>query len=273
MLEGGDPVVGLHVVQLTALGIHPLHALAQVEGPGQAGLEDVLHVIADQAVHGHAQRLAHGVGPGSQGVPDLGVGGVAVPGVAVLQGVALVGQVVLDGLLIGAGAGQLIPHGGDVLAVLGLQQVGGDQGVLIAVLIAAPHDGGHGAGGHPGDAPAAAVAVIGNHSGGLQELGLSDGHLGEHLVDVHALLGLLESLVELAVGIVVDLPIIVSHGLELTGLGLTGGLGALHGVAGGRVARVRVRGGRAGEQAENHGQSQHQAQKLLHTYPPTLFYI
>ena len=272
MLHGGNPVVGLDVGDLTALGVGPDLAGTDVEGPGQAvlralpalrqgGLEHVLHVVLGQVLHGAAHGVAHGVGPHGQHVPGLGVQGEVPVAQLALQGVALLGQEVLGGLLIGAGAGLLGPHGDKLLAVLGGQDLLGDQGGLKAAGVGAPQHGGDGLIHVAAHAVAAAVAAPDLQHAAGQGLGLSLGHLNVHLVHVGQLLRRREQIVVLLHSAHID-------GLVLIGIGderrLLGSSAALRGglALGRRVAAA------AGREAENHNQRQQQAYKLLHTDPP-----
>ena len=253
-----------HVALLIRLG-HQDGAGALFPALGHGGLEHVLHVVLGQVLHGVAHGVAHGVGPHGQHVPGLGVQGEVPVAQVGLQGVALLGQEVLGGLLIGAGAGQLGPHGDKLLAVLAGQDFLGDQGALIAVGVGAPQHGGVGLIHHAAHAVAAAVAAPNLQHAAGQGLGLGLGHLHVHLVHVGQLLRRREHIVVLFHGAHIDGLVLIGVGDELARLSVPIGsrapLGSLA-LVGGSVAAA------AGREAENHNQRQQQAYKLLHTYPP-----
>ncbi len=153
MLHTGNPVVSDNVAHLAALAVHPLHALTDVESVGQAVLGNiialgqckklaVLAVVVQEAVH-----AADGVGSVARaaGVHHVIGGGHLTEGQvqAVLELIAVRGQVLGSCRTVLAGAALLVEQLLQGVAVLGLQNLVGDKGVLITSVVRAPAVGGN----------------------------------------------------------------------------------------------------------------------------------
>ena len=177
--------------QLTALGIDPHSALTQVEGVGDSavvvdsllpGLSHtggnlVLAVINDQGLPGGSVRLTLDGTGRSHAVPGLGLSGV-VDGVGVLQGVAIVSQILLCPLVVAAEvAGSLTSsplqlHLGVVLTDDGLVA---DQSSVVAVLGVAPTHGCPGVRSNLVHCKVTASRVNRQHDSRLHQLSLCNG--------------------------------------------------------------------------------------------------
>ena len=293
MLHAGHEVVGLHVGDLTSLGVHPDDAFPQVEGVGQAVLTDlpgggqsgllhVFDVVFIQTVVGLDDLLAVCFHGGSQNVPSVGIAGAGHV-VLVVELVTVGGQVLLDPGFKGAGALELAPLGADLVDLIQGQDIAlDDDGLVVPLVVGAPQGGVHGTGSHTADGVVAAPALQGDHDGGAQQLGLGLGHQGKphgQVFRIHVVLGLLIEPIELAQDILVDAGriLVVGVGIEKlgeyvggqTGVGLGDGLsrrfgrglrsGSGGGGAGGRGSSSAAAGG----QCQDHGQCQDQRQNLF----------
>ena len=292
VLHSGHIVVSGDLGDLAALGIHPRHAGAQMEGVdlavvgdivalGQAGLLDVLLVVDHEAVIGIGQDSGVLGLAGGQHVPVGGVGAV-VAVVAVLKGVALAGEVLLDPGTEGAGAAELAPLGVDLLDLLlqdDLVPVHNQVGVHPVAVSAVGH-GGDGVGGGTLHGVVTAVGGAGDDQAALQELGLGHGHHGAADIQVVSLLGSGVVLHKFAEVILIEHILIVGNGEAeafclafIFTLAVFGGVAGLTGLAGGGggllVGRVAV--ATTGDEAQHHDHSQEQSNNSLHTLgPPTI---
>ena len=183
VLKARDPVVGGQLGDLAALAVHPGDAFADVEGVGKSVLRDVvvggevgnqlaLAVVLVEVVY--EGRVVVEVAVGEE-VPG-GADAVKCGGGSIRKGVALLLEVGPGALSIGAGAGELIPHVGDVLVILGSYYLVGYDHLIKIDAVAQPGGVSAGAEGHAAHGIAAARSVHGRGDAALEEFGLGYGH-------------------------------------------------------------------------------------------------
>ena len=255
VLHTGNEVIGGNLADLTALGIDPLHALANLEGEdghilvglialSQSKLLVVLQIVHHQAVAQLNQRTGVGLQVGVQSVPGLRIGGGGVL-VLIFQGIAVVSQISLSFGNVSSSIGSFHPHCLQGIPVGSLDQLLGHQHGVLTVGVVAPQ----GAVGSLGDGAAnGKVAIVGGggqQHAGLQKLCLSKSLQSVALVYVHALQGFHVHVIEFAQVFVVELLVILFFQSGILGSGC------------------------AQHHRKNHGQSQHDCEKFLHVcFPP-----
>ena len=188
MLEARHEVLSGQLAQVALLAVHPVNALAKLDGVGlavlgdgialcQSGLMNALNIILIQAVNGVYQSLGIGSIGGSQCVPDLHIGGESQC-VAVLELVALARKVLLSPCLIGAGALQLAPLSLHLVAVLGKQRSSVDNKSLVeSYVIGTPVGIVDGVGSNSAYGVVAALSRHGQEGSQLKQLCLGNSHL------------------------------------------------------------------------------------------------
>ena len=253
VLQARDPVVGHEVGDLTALGVDPLDALADVEGVGEAvvahgvaggeaRLLDALGVVLIEVVDEGGVVVEVAVAedvPGRADAVEGGDGGVG-------EGVALAGEVLPGGVGIGAGAGELVPEVGERGVILVTDYLVGENHLVIVDAVAHPAYVATGAEGVAAHGVAAAGRVHRARDAALEELGLGDGHQGPALGQGLGRESLLVDLVEVAQGGHVD-GFVVREDAALGRFGRRGGA---------RSADDVRAGAAAGGQREHHGEAQ-----------------
>ena len=285
VLHTGDEVVSGDLSDLTALGVNPLSALTQDEGPGlgavfvnllgpalsQSGLQLVLCIVLYQAVVGVNNSFGVSSHGGCQNVPSLRIGRVT-EGVGVLQGVALTGQelsspvAVVDFVF----SAQLSPLCLHLVAVSGQQRLGSDQNVVVTVGVVAPQSGSSGVGSNTGDSVVTAVGAQGQHNAGTQQLSLSNSHQSMTLGNGSCiLLSIGVNFVELAQDVFVDSPgqlvVVLDVSIRIYVLNRCIHFGSIgcRGLCCGSLGFSGSLGFAAGDQTQNHDQSQKQSNDLL----------
>ena len=267
MLHTGNEVVSLNVSNLTVLVVNPNSALTQLEGVlqavsgdfvalSQSGLGLVLHIVLDQSVISLNQDLGVGSVGGCQNVPEGGIS-VKIEGSGVLQGVALVSQVLLDVSFVSTGANQLSPlslHSSNVFCLDGLI---GDQSVVETVGIVTEQDGSVGVGSDLGHGVVAALRSGGQENTCSQQLSLSDSHLGI----THRLVAFLHSFLIVLVEFAQD--VIVNCARQLVVVSDVC-VGILEGIYSRTLSFIAGRSLVTSSQRQNHHNCQQQCENLLH---------
>ena len=214
MLQTGNEVMGSQLSQFTALGVDPLNAFTDLEGVGQvvlrlsplgsqSGLHNVLAVVLNQHIQSVADCFGVSAAVSSQQVPSHGVGSVA-QGVGILQSVALLNQVGLNPLFVGASALQLSPLCLHLITVSGGDGLSSNHNIVVTGGVVAPSNTGSSVGSNAGDSVVTALGRQGQVNSSLHQLCLSNSHQSITLGNVGSCLSGLQCLVELAQDIHVD---------------------------------------------------------------------
>ena len=198
VLHTGNPVVGLHVSDLTALRVDPDHAFTQMEGVGQtvirygvirskSRLLNIFHIILIQTVISLDDLFGVSFHRGCKSIPSYGVTGVRIV-VLVREFVALGSEVFLNPSLEGTGLTLFAPSGTDFVdfGLLKERIALNDNLLMITLVIRTPKGAVNRTGSDTRNRVVTATALKRNHNGGTEHLSLGDSHQGITLCKVFA---------------------------------------------------------------------------------------